>query len=227
MRAARIVLAAICACFLFLNAAQAFDQTIFGQNERTLQELRTTLAETSQKLLNPVLTDQELTDFRATLEQIRTSAAEQSVNLLSPLAEVDKQIASLGPPPSDGHPEDSAVKQTRADLTASRDKLQSIKSQYDVIAVAAEQAAGRATVLQREQFYDRVFVQTRSIFSPSLWADTWVGLRTMVEGLRLLIGNWWADVSANGNPFGLLLIPVLLVMLGVTYRIGEDRKSVV
>lgn len=221
MRAARLALAALCALILSLSVAQALDQAIFGQNERALQQLRTTLAETSQKLLNPVLTDNELSDFRTAFEQVRTSAVEQSAALLDPLAEVNKQILSLGPPPSDGRPEDAAVAQARSDLNATRDKLQSLKSQFDVVAVAAEQAAARVTGLQREQFYDRVFVKTHSIFSPTLWLDSWSGLGSMVTGLQLLFSNWWADVSANGNPYGLLLVPAFLIILAVTYRVGD------
>ena len=222
MRAVRIALAAICALYLSAAAAFALDPAIFGQNERTLQQLRTSLAETSQKLLNPVLTDQELADFKATLEQVRTSAAEQSASLLQPLSEVNKQLLSLGPAPTDGHTEDPAVAQARSDLTTSRDKLQSLKSQYDVVGVEAEQASGRVSDLQREQFFERVFVRTHSIFNPTLWYDTWAGLGALFTGLKLLFSTWWADASANGNPYGLLLIPALLLILATVYRIVDQ-----
>lgn len=187
-----------------------------------MQQLRTTLAETSQKLQNPVLTDQELADFRATLEQVRTSAAEQSANLLQPLSEVDKQIISLGPAPTDGRAEDPTVAQARSDLAASRDKLQSLKSQYDVVGVEAEQASARVSDLQREQFFERVFVRTHSIFNPVLWYDAWIGLGALLTGLKLLFSNWWADASANGNPYGLLLIPALLVIVFAGYRLADE-----
>ena len=222
MRAVRIAIAAFCALIHLAAAAYAFDPAILGQNERTLQQLRTSLAETTQKLLNPVLTDQELTDFKTALETIRTAATDQSTGLLSPLADVNKQLASLGPPPTDGRPEDAAVAQARSDLTASRDKLQSLKSQFDVVAVEAEQTSGRVSALQREQFFERVFVRTHSIFSPTLWYDTWVGLGVMWTGLKLLFGTWWADINANANPFGLLLIPAFLLLVAATYRLGDE-----
>lgn len=218
MRAVRIALAAVCALFISVSAAWAFDPAIVGQNDRALQDLRASLAETSQKLLNPVLTDKELSDYKAALETVRTSAAERSAKLLDPLSDLGKQITSLGPPPTDGRPEDAGVAQARTDLNAARDKVQSLKSQFDVLAIEAEQTSGRVSGLQREQFFERVFVRNRSIFSPALWYDTGMGLGVVFTGLQLLFRNWWSEVSATASPVGLLLIPAFIFALGFTYR---------
>lgn len=221
MRAARIVLAAICALFLSVTAVVAFDPSQLDESERTLQKLRADLAQTNQKLFDPVLTDDELADFKASLEQIRTAAAENSAGFLAPLEDVTKQISSLGPPPGEGQAEDKAVAQARVDLGKSREALQSLKAQFDVVTVEAEQASGRVSALQREQFYERVFVRTHSIFSPTLWYNTWVGFGVMVSSLALLFKNWWEYVSVNAHPLGLLLIPVFILSVAIAYRLGD------
>jgi len=213
----RIALAALCAVFISLSAAFAFDQAILGQSERTLQQYRAELDSLSELLRRPALGEKELVDTRAALEALRKSAAENSAKLATPLTEVNQQIASLGEAPAAGTSEDAGVAKTRADLSAIRDRLQSLKSQLDVIAVEAEQGAGRVTVLQRDQFFERIFDRSRSILNPSLWYDTGVGLGVMVSGLGLLFKNWWTEVGPTGDPIGLLLVPIFVVIFAGGY----------
>ena len=71
MRAARIVLAAICALFLSVTAVVAFDPSQLDESERTLQKLRADLAQTNQKLFDPVLTDDELRRLSRSLGRAR------------------------------------------------------------------------------------------------------------------------------------------------------------
>ena len=135
MRGVRIALAALCALLISLSAAAAFDQAILGQSDRALQEFRTDLKRLEELLRRPVLSEREMLDMRSALETLRTTAAKRSADLAGPLAEVNQQIASLGAPPSDGASEDAGVAKTRSDLTATRDRLQSLKSQFDVVVV--------------------------------------------------------------------------------------------
>lgn len=208
----RIALAALCALLLSFSAAVAVDQAILGQSERALQDFRNELSRLSDQIRRPALTEKELVETRAELEKLRSSAAERSMKLTAPLAELNQQLASLGNAPPQGAAEEAGAAKQRAELTASRDKLQSLKSQFDVVSVEAEQNAGRVSVLQREQFFERVFDRNRSILNPSLWYDTGVGLGVLWAGLSLLLRNWWADVSATGDPVGLLLVPIFAVL---------------
>ena len=219
MRSVRIALAALCALFLSLSVAAAFDQAILGQSDRALQEFRTDLNRLEELLRRPVLTERELLDTRSALETLRTTAAKRSADLAGPLAEVNQQIASLGAPPSEGASEDAGVAKARTDLTATRDRLQSLKSQFDVIVVEAEQSAGRVIALQRNQFFERVFDRNRSILNPSLWYDTGVGFVVLLSALGLLFRNWWTEVAASGDPIGLLLVPLFIVIFASGYRI--------
>lgn len=217
MRGVRIALAALCALLISLQAALAFDQAVLGQSERLLLQYRADLDRMSELLRRPVLSEKELVETRAALEKLRTSAAEHSAKLATPLTEVNQQIASLGEAPVAGASEDAGVAKTRADLTAVRDRLQSFKSQFDVIAVEAEQGAGRVTALQRDQFFERIFDRSRSIINPALWYDTGVGLGVMVSNLGLLFRNWWAEVGPTGDPIGLLLVPLFVIIFAGGY----------
>jgi small-conductance mechanosensitive channel len=212
MRGLRIALAALCALVISLSAALAFDQALLGQSDRALQEFRAGLDRMEELLRRPALTEKELLEARSALETLRTSAAERSMTLSAPLAEVNQQIASLGAPPAQGASEDAGVAKARADLNATRDRLQSLKSQFDVIAVEAEQSAGRVAAQQRDQFFERVFDRRRSILNPSLWYDTAVGSGVLLSGLGLLFKNWWAEVGPKGDPIGLLLVPLFIVI---------------
>ena len=217
MRAVRLALAALCALILAVSAAAAFEQAILGQSERALQDFRTEITRLTDQLRKPVLTEKELVDTRAALEKLRAAAADRSAKLSAPLDEVNQQLSSLGDPPPEGSSEDAAVAKQRGDLSIARDRLQSLKSQFDVLAVEAEQSSGRVSVLQRDQFFERIFDRNRSILNPSLWYDTGVGLSLFAAGLARLFRNWWAEVGPTGDPVGLLLVPLFVVVFAGGY----------
>lgn len=226
MRAARIAISALLALYVAISAAFAFDQAILGESDRMLQQQRTDLANATETLRRPNLADDELLRLKLALEQIRTSAADRSLKLLGPLNEVVQQIASLGPPPAERGGEDDAASETRAQLTALRDRLQSLKAQFDLTALGAEQGSSAVTAMQRDQFFERIFDRSKSIFNPDLWLDAGVGLNMLASRLALLLRNWWADVSRTANPLGLLLVPAIVLAGLLTYRLtrrGIDR----
>ena len=149
MRAARILLSALLALYFAISAGLAFDRAIIGESDRALQQFRVDLDGATAMLRRPNLNDQDLTNLKVVLEKIRTSTAERSLRLLVPLAEISQQLSTLGPAPASDQNEDKGVAQSRADLTATRDKLQSIKSQFDVITVESEQASRSVSAMQR------------------------------------------------------------------------------
>jgi potassium efflux system protein len=218
MRAARILLSALFALYFAVSAGLAFDQVIIGESDRALQQYRVDLDGATTMLRRPNLADQDLTNLKVVLEKIRTSTAERSLRLLVPLAEVSQQLSSLGPAPAAGQTEDKGVAESRADLTATRDKLQSLKAQFDVITVESEQASRSVSAMQRDQFFERIFDRSRSILNSSLWVDLAAGIGVLFTGLAMMLRNWWADVSASAQPLGLLMIPVIILICGVGFR---------
>lgn len=211
MRAARIVTSALLALFLAISAAFAFDQAILGESDRALQQYRTDLANATQALRRPNLGDDELLKLKTSLEQLRTAAVDRSLKLVAPINEVAQQINSLGPAPADGKAEEKAAAEMRSELTALRDRMQSLKAQFDLTALGAEQSSSAVTAMQRDQFFERIFDRSRSIFNPGLWIDGAVGLDMLASRVALLLTNWWGEVSQTANPLGLLLVPVIFI----------------
>jgi hypothetical protein len=87
------------------------------------------------------------------------------------------------------------------------------------IAVEAEQGVARASIQQRDQFFERIFDHSRSIFNPKLWLDTGVGLGVLTSNLGLLLKNWWAEVGPKGDPVGLLLVPLFVIIFAGGYML--------
>ena len=219
MRAARVLLTALLALLLAASAGFAFDRAIIGETDRGLQQLRIDLDMATQTLSRPNLSDQNLANLKVTLEKIRTTAADRSLKLVAPLGEVTQQLNSLGTAPAAGQREDEGVAQSRADVTATRDKLQSIKAQLDVVTVEAEQASRSVSTLQRDQFFGRIFDRSRSILNFDVWVDLVAGIGVLFAGLSLMLRNWWADVSQTAQPLGLLTIPAIVFGAGLAFRL--------
>ena len=219
MRVLKIALAALCAVFLSLSAALAFDPAALSENDQALNKFRTSLDGITEKLRNPTLSEEELLGHRLTIEDLRTGAVTRSASIAGWIAEVNQQIKSLGEPPAPGASEDAGIAKTRADLIAMRDRLQSLKSQFDVIAVEAGQSAGRVSTLQRDQFLERIFDGNRSILNPSLWYDMAAGLGVLLKSIGLQIEAGWAEVGPRGNPLGLLIIPVCFLIFAAGYQL--------
>ena len=219
MRAVRTALTALFAIYFAISAGLAFDRAIIGESDRAVQQFRIDLDGATTQLRRPNLSDQDLTNLKVVLEKIRTSTAERSLRLLIPLAEISQQLSSLGPAPAEGQKEDEGVAQSRTDLTATRDKLQSIKAQFDVITVESEQASRSVSAMQRDQFLSRIFDRSRSILNGKLWLDLATGIGVLFTGLAMMLRNWWGDVSATAQPVGLLIIPAIIMIGVVGYRI--------
>ena len=219
MRMGRVLLSALIALCLAFSASLALDRAIIGETDRALQQLRIDLDAATMQLRRPNLNDQDLATLKITLEKIRTTAADRSLKLLVPLGEVTQQINSLGPAPAAGQKEDAGVAQSRSDLTATRDKLQSIKAQLDVVTVEAEQVSRSVSTMQRDQFFSRIFDRSRSILNLDVWVDLIAGIGVLFTGLALMLRNWWADVSQTAQPLGLLMIPLIILGAGVAFRL--------
>jgi potassium-dependent mechanosensitive channel len=219
MRAARILLSALVALCLAISAAVALDRAIIGETDRALQQLRIDLDAATLQLRRPNLSDQDLSNLKITLEKIRTTAADRSIKLVVPLGEVTQQLNSLGAAPAAGQKEDDGVAQSRSDLTNTRDKLQSLKAQLDVVTVESEQVSRSVSTMQRDQFFGRIFDRSRSILNPQLWYDLFTGIGVLFTGLGLMLRNWWSDVSQSAQPLGLLMIPLIILGCGLVFRL--------
>ena len=217
MAGPRRFFAALLALLCLVGTALAFDEALVRRAERAIEEYRPQLLNISKELQNPALDEQQLVTFRDRLELIRADAVKLSTSLAAPIAEVNQQLASLGPAPGGNETEPSSVADERRDLLASLNRLSGIKSRLDVGAVEAEQMAGRIAAIQRNSFLERIFESDRPILSPSLWVDTGAGISLFASRLGGLFAAWWDEVAPTANFRTLLLIPIFASILGVGY----------
>ena len=215
-----------CAVFLGFwlctGVAFAFDEGVIGKAEQASVAYRAELQRVETELALPAITDQRLVDLRNALEDIRSKALGHSGTLDAPIKEMSEQVAKLGPAPAEGQSESPEIDAQRKLLNDVFNRLQGAKTQLELVAVEAEQQAGRASSIQRGQFFQKIFESSRSIFNPYLWSDAGTGLTIFVQRLAALIGTWWSDIHLTASASGLLYLPIIIVLiLGVWWLIGR------
>ena len=205
--------AALLVLWLFAGTAFAFDEAVIGQAERAALAFRADLQRIDTELALPTITDQRLIDHRNTLEDIRSKALNQSSTLDDPIKEIAEQVAKLGPPPAEGQTESVEIEAQRKLLNDVLNRLQGAKTQLELVSVEAEQQAGRASSIQRGQFFQKIFESSKSILNPYLWADAGSGLTMFLQRIGALIGNWWDQVQHTASTSSLLLLPIIIVLI--------------
>ena len=204
---------ALLALWLFAGFAWAFDESIIGQAERAALAFRADLQAIDSELGLATITDQRLIDHRNTLEDIRSKAVAQSGKLDDPIKEIAEQVAKLGPAPAEGQTESVEIGAQRKLLNDVFNRLQGAKTQLELVAVEAEQQAGRASSIQRSQFFQKIFESSKSVLNPYLWSDAGSGLTVFLQRLGSLIGNWWNQVQHTASTSSLLLLPLVIALI--------------
>jgi small-conductance mechanosensitive channel len=218
----RYVLALLLGLILCAGQALAFDPAVLGGAERAAVSLRQDLTRIQNELSLPTLSSDQLTDFRRQLDDLRTSSVSQSGALNGPLAEVDQQLKSIGPVPTDGSTDPQEIADRRADLEKSLTRIKVAQTQLDLITVETDQQIDRLTQVQRAQFFDRLFQRNGSILSPSLWYDGFVASGVFFTRLGQLVVNWWGEASRTGDLIVLVIVPLFLG--GLFFLFGAIRR---
>ena len=213
----RLALALLCAMWLALPLAHAYDPAVVGAAQRAAEQLRLNLTRIGQEIAAPAIDDSKLAASRTEIEDIRTEALSKAETLVAPIAEVVQQIAQLGPPPGKNASESAEIAEQRKTLGDDLSRIQGTRASLELVAVEAEQLAGRVSVIQRDQFFSRIFEAGRSIINPLLWVDTGLGFGLMVKRLIALFATWWDEVKATASFGGLALIPLMIVLLTGLY----------
>lgn len=208
----------------------AFEEYVIGQAERATTEFRTELQRIEGQVSLPTITDQSLVSLRSALEDIRSKALTKSTELSGPILEVTEQLSKLGPVPVEGATEAPEIEAQRKLLNDALNRLRGAQTQLELVAVEAEQEAGHASSIQRDQFFQRIFESSRSVFNPYLWADAGTGLTVFVQRISALMTNWWKEIRQTASTLSLMLVPVVLALLVgaflMSYRILQLRIQI-
>ncbi len=205
--------AAVLAVWLVTSFAAAFDESLIGGAEQAALAFRVDLQKIETELGLPTVDDQQLVKDRNSLEDIRSKALTQSSSLDDPIKEMAQQVSKLGPPPAEGQTESAEIEAQRKLLNDVFNRLQGAKTQLELVAVEAEQQAGRASSIQRDQFFQKIFEPSRSLLNPFLWGDIGVGLTVFLQRIGDLIGHWWGEVQHASSPLTMALVPVVIALI--------------
>ena len=208
----RLVLAVLCAVWLAAVPAAAYDENVVAASTGLVEKLSLDLKTVEAGVTAPGVGDEQLTQFRAQVEDIRSRTSAALATLAGPVDEVNQQIKQLGPAPPEGKSEPESVAAQRKLLNDELSQLLGPKSQFDLIAVGAEQLSGRISSIQRDEFVKRIFESDRSILNPYLWYDTEVGLGVLNARISVLLETWWAESAQTANRKALALVPAYLLL---------------
>ena len=101
--------------------------------------------------------EKQLVKYVNSLEDIHTTVLTQCRNLEDPIKEMAQQVSKLGTPPAEGQTESAEIEAQRKLLNDVFNRLQGAKTQLELVAVEAEQQAGRASSIQRDQCFQKIF----------------------------------------------------------------------
>ena len=125
-------------------------------------------AEKSLQELNQI--EGELVRVRGDVERILSDSTTAADSLKPQLAEVEKQIERLGPPPAkDEAPEAAAIAAERARLNAAKASLDGAIKTAELAWVRAKQLIDRITVMRYQIFTRNLLERRDSPLSPSVW----------------------------------------------------------
>ena len=207
------LLAALWLGLATLGPAGAQDAGQAAAVERQVESLRADLQRLRDVAANPATTDDQFSEIRRNLETIKLNASKAGTDLAGPIANLNQQLAKLGPAPAAGQTEAAAIASQREMMNQLLARFSAAQKQTDLVATEADQLSGTVSSAQRDRFFQRIFNPGKSILDPSLWADTAEGVSVFGVRVQSLISNWWQSQRDGARPSGLLLFPAVLMLL--------------
>jgi potassium efflux system protein len=141
----------------------------------------------------------------AAVVELRARAAGAHEDLLAKAADLGNQQAAaqaqlkdLGPAPTDGRAEASAVAAERARLTALTAEFGASVNLARQLATRAGQVFDRLNERRRILFTDKLMERSPGLFDAGLWLDAARGIPDEVRGVASLAGSWWRFVADSG-----------------------------
>ena len=205
----------------FTTTSHALDDALLTSAETASQSARADLERVQNAISQTDVADDQLATQRNIIEKLRLDSLAQANALNAPLKDFTQQLNQLGPAPTEGHGETSAIAAQRQTLNSAVARLSAAQKQFELLGIEAEQTTGKISALQRTQFLQRVFKPDKSIFNPQLWIDTATGVASLGTRLSSLISNWWQSQSPMAQWTGLGLLPAFFLILAIAYRFAN------
>ena len=176
----------------------------------------------TQALDREGLTAAQLDGFIDEATKIRDLAIAEERKLGSRVAELEQQLAEIGPKPEDGQ-EAQAVTDRRDILSARFTDIDARFKQTKLAAIRAQQIQTVASDELRNRFFRSISVRSREIATPSFWIEFTTGFSGFFRSLDLLLTDSWAillKTFAENRPlqFGFPALVLILTYLFVRIR---------
>ena len=188
----------------------------------TLDAARVQIDKAQKILDNPEALDAgaDLPGLRAQVLAASATAESAALALEPQLASVKARLDELGAPVA-GQAEAPDVAALRAQLNKSRTTLDAQLKRARLLAVEAEQAAGKIAALRRSEFQARLGERTSSLLSGVFWSDLRLELPGDLRRVGRLVDGVAASARAAGVGAGVGVALALAVLLGL--RLWADR----
>jgi potassium-dependent mechanosensitive channel len=221
----KCLLSVLVLCFAACGSvlAQSTSDALLSENEQRVDTIRTRFKAVQIVIGGEGVTDEQLDKQRGTIDALKLDIIAEDRKLSGPLAELQEQLARLGPPPAQGATEAEAMASQRRLLEARISRLAASQKQLELLRVEADQTVNRILVQQRDQFFDRIFRSDLSVLNPRLWFQTWTGGTLMINGLNEQRRRWWNEVGTGANPGGLLLFPAAVLIFYSLWNLLKRR----
>jgi len=188
----------------------------------TLDAARVQIDKAQKILDNPEALEAgaDLPGLRAQVLAASATAESAALALEPQLASVKARLDELGAPVA-GQVEAPDVAALRAQLNKSRTTLDAQLKRARLLAVEAEQAAGKIAALRRSEFQARLGERTASLLSGVFWSDLRLELPGDLRRVGRLVDGVAASARAAGAGAGVGVALALAVLLGL--RLWADR----
>lgn len=160
--------------------------------------------------------------LRDQVEEVIASSTKVADSLRPRLAEINSQVAKLGPPPGkDAAPEAPAVAAERARLVGEATALDGAIKTLELTWVRARQAIDRITDLRLSIFTRSLMERMSSPVFPALWRDVIRDAPQVGRLVNYIVGDWLASARAKALPVALVLAGALAAWVGLRRHVAR------
>lgn len=183
----------------------------------TLDAPRLALDQIEQSIGREGMTDQALSEARASLEPVRGDLRTATEGFEQRLRDVDERRKQLGDPPAAGAPpEDPAIVAERGRLNQRHVEIDAALKQARLLSLRGDDLADRITDKRRNLFTQQLLNRSSSALDPAFWANVASKVPETFGGVTWLLRSWWSFARDSGG-YGRIaaaLATILALLIG-------------
>ncbi len=183
---------------------------------RTLDAIKTDLAQIEQILSQGVLDDTQLNEIGGRVDAQRANIDKVAQGISPRLQAIETRLQQLGPKPAEGAPPESPeLAQEREAQTQAKQPIEETLKRASALIVQTDQLAETVAQKRRDEFASRVLSRSRSLLDPNLWLNVIDEAPRRMAAARGFVQQWAWQISDRMTPQrgAVLGIAILLALL--------------